>query len=205
MQGCYAPGAMVEISDSNNPRRKLRYTLERVDMGAGWIGVNTSRVNAIVAEAVMDQRIEPLSAYTKLHREPAFAAEGIDKGRFDLKLSADGRRTCLVEIKNATLLREGEIQFPDAVSKRGLKHLHLLEKAAHSGFRACLVFALNRPESDRFRPAEDIDPDYAAGLYHALEAGVEVILARLVHGDDAISIERGWQWLVDDNKPQGQD
>lgn len=189
MEGCWAPGAPVQLSESDNPRRKLRFTLERVDMGAGWVGVNTLRVNAIVAEGIAAGRIGALSGYREIRREPRAGVDGDARSRFDLALLGDGPR-CLVEIKNATLLRDGVIQFPDAVTSRGRKHLALLEVVRRRGERACLVFAINRPESDRFAPATAIDPDYADSLYRVREAGVEVHLAWLRHLPQAIEVAR---------------
>lgn len=195
MESCWKPGAPVELSVSDNPRRKLRWTLERVDMGGGWVGVNTARVNAVVAEGIESGRLPMLGGYRSMRREPAFAPAGMPRSRFDLALGGTGAE-CLVEIKNATLLRDGEIRFPDTVTSRGLKHLELLERALHMGHRACLVFALNRPESTRFRPAAETDPAYAACLEKVARSGVEVIVARLVHLPAAIEVADAWPWAT---------
>jgi sugar fermentation stimulation protein A len=196
MEGCWAPGAPVELSHSDNPRRKLAWTLERIDMGDGWIGVNTLRVNAIVAEGISLGRIKPLAGYRNIRSEPVMDF-GSGRSRLDLLLAAaDG--DCLVEVKNATLLRDGVIQFPDAVTTRGRKHLDMLAHAAMLGYRACLVFAINRPESTRFRPADATDPAYASRLFEVMTQGVEVIVVKLVHGRQAIDAVEGWHWGVDD-------
>ena len=86
-----------------------------------------------------------------------------------------------MEIKNATLFKDGEIQFPDAVTTRGQKHLELLSEAVKEGYRAVLLFAVNRPEGSLFRLAGDIDPDYVAAFEAALASGVEVIALRVIH------------------------
>ncbi len=193
MESCWRRGAPVQVSRSDNPRRKLAYTLERIDMGGGWIGVNTLRVNGIVSEGIAAGRVAPLAGYDDIAREPRFGGAAGGRSRFDLRLTgAPGE--CLVEIKNATLLRDGVIQFPDAVTSRGLKHLDLLAEAQSQGFRACLVFAMNRPESDVFRPAADTDPAYAARLRQVMAQGVEVITVRMRHGDRSIDAGEGSHW-----------
>ena len=68
MTGCWRPGAPAQLSYSDDPRRKLPWTLERVDMGAGWIGVNTHRVNAVVAESLELGLLPGLDGYRRLRR-----------------------------------------------------------------------------------------------------------------------------------------
>ncbi len=196
MQSCWAPGVAVELSYSDNPKRKLPWTLERIDMGGGWIGINTSRVNAIILEGIRNHCIEVLDGYGEIRREPVFNVDGFPKSRFDLYLadSEHERADAYVEIKNATLLRDGKIQFPDAVTERGRKHLDLLEVAVQQGFEAFLVFAINRPETTCFQVAADIDPAYANRLASVVGRGVKVILARLVHSTDGIEVGSSVLW-----------
>ncbi|MEA3292434.1 MAG: DNA/RNA nuclease SfsA [Pseudomonadota bacterium] len=190
MQGCWAPGARVEISHSDNPGRKLPWTLERVDMGGGWIGVNTGRVNAVIAEAIEKGSIPTLSGYSTLKREPAYQAPGFPKSRFDLLLTDAGERPdCYIEIKNATLLVNDVIEFPDAVTTRGRKHLELLAYAAGEGLRAVMLYAVNRPEGSFFQPAREIDPDYAETLQRVAAQRIEVLAMRLVHTTTGIETD----------------
>ncbi|MES9956115.1 MAG: sugar fermentation stimulation protein SfsA, partial [Sedimenticola sp.] len=72
MRGCWEPDAPVQLSHSDNPKRKLAWTLERVDMGKGWVGVNTARTNAVVAEAVIEGKVPSLAGYEQLKREVKF-------------------------------------------------------------------------------------------------------------------------------------
>jgi sugar fermentation stimulation protein A len=160
MRGCWEPGARVQVSRSDNPKRRLPWTLERVDMGGGWIGVNTALVNAVMAEAVTAGRIPSLAGYARLRREVPFQVPGLPRGRLDLGLYQGEQPDALVEIKNVTLLDGSCLRFPDAVSERGRKHLDLLLAATRQGLRGIILFALNRPEGTCFAPARDIDPAY---------------------------------------------
>lgn len=181
MTSCWAPGAPVQLSFSNSTKRKLAWTLERVDMGCGWVGVNTARVNGMIARAIELKQIPQLSGYQTMQSEPWFEDLHHPRSRLDLLLS-DGRRAdAYVEIKNVTLLENEAIMFPDAVTVRGRKHLELLGEAVKMGFRGVIVFALNRPEGKYFQPAGSIDPEYANTLQQTLVKGVEIVIVRLKH------------------------
>ena len=182
MRTCWEPGARVELSHSSDPRRKLAWTLERVDMGQGWIGVHTGRTNAVIAEAIEQGRIPALAGYRTLRREVPFQESGLPRGRLDLRLQDGPGPDALVEVKNVTLLDGELLRFPDAVTERGRKHLQLLAAACRQGLRGVILYALNRPEGAGFAPAADVDPDYARCLRQVAAAGVEVIAVRIAHG-----------------------
>lgn len=188
MTGCWKPAAPVQLSHSDNPRRKLPWTLERVDMGRGWIGVNTARVNDIIAAAIAGGHIPALEGYARIQREPAFNLRGYPPSRLDVRLSGAGVPDAYVEVKNTTLVDGPAIRFPDAITERGRKHLELLRHAVRRGHRAVIVFALNRPEGEYFEPAWDIDPDYGHTLERAVRGGVEVLAVRLNHVTGGVAI-----------------
>ncbi len=182
MKGCWSPGAPVEISFSDNPRRKLAWTLERVDMGQGWVGVNTGRTNGVVAEAVAAGRVPQLTGYPEMRREVGFDIPGHPRSRLDLMLTGGVRPDALIEIKNVTLWEGDQLRFPDAVSVRALKHINLLlAMVERQQIRGVILFALNRPEGRSFSPAEDVDPAYASRLREVVERGVEVLALRIHH------------------------
>ena len=191
MATCWAPGAPVQLSHSDDPRRKLAWTLERVDMGGGWVGVHTGRPNAVVAEAVAAGSIPAVAGFREVRREVVFALPGQERGRLDLGLYAGQTADTLVEIKNCTLLAGDCLRFPDAVSLRGRKHLGLLATALTQGYRAVMLFALNRPEGTRFAPAWGVDPVYARRLAEVAALGVEVLAVRLRHTQDGLEVGDG--------------
>ncbi len=188
---CWVPGAPVQLTRADNPRRKLPWTLERVDMGSGWIGVHTLRPNQVMAEGIAAGVIPELAGYRRLRRELGFAADSGEAGRIDIALDEGGRSPALVEVKNVTLLDGHYLRFPDAKSERGRKHLTLLRAAVAAGQRGVMLFALNRPEGNCFAPAWDIDPRYADALVAAAAAGVELLAVRMVHGPDGITTGPG--------------
>jgi len=186
MQGCWEEGAPVQLSRSDNPKRKLPWTLERVDMGDGWIGVNTGLVNAVMAEAIEAGRIPPLAGYGRLRREVTVDLEGHPRSRLDIGLYEGEQPDALVEVKNVTLLDGDYLRFPDAVSERGRKHLDLLLALHQQGQRAVMLYALNRPEAELFAPARDSDPAYAQRLSEVAAGGVEVLAVRVRHPEQGM-------------------
>ncbi|MCJ8328602.1 MAG: DNA/RNA nuclease SfsA [Lentisphaeria bacterium] len=171
MKTCWEEGWDVRISDSKNPKRKLQYTLEMTHNGSCWICVNTQIPNKIALEAITDKRIPGLEDYDTIRTEVKYGKNS----RIDLLTEKDGRKT-FIEVKNVTLLGDdGNYQFPDGVSARGLKHLNELIDQVKDGQRSVMLYVINRSDGSIFKAAKDIDPDYSEGLQRAYAAGVEVI------------------------------
>lgn len=173
-----APGSEVWLSPARNPDRKLKYTWELIRVGETLVGINTSHPNAIVAEAVTADAIPELSGYTSARREVKYGRNS----RIDLLLEASGRPKCFVEVKNVTLKRESEpdypVEFPDAVTARGTKHLLELSERVREGDRAVMMYLVQREDAVRFALADDIDPAYAEAFERATAAGVEALCYR---------------------------
>ena len=188
MRSCLAEGAPVQLSHHDNPRRKLKWSLERIDMGSGWIGVNTGLVNSVIAEALEAGHIDQLPAGLPVHREVKVERPGVETSRLDFRIAGESGQSVYIEVKNVTLFEDGFLQFPDAVSIRASRHLNLLRKLAEEGNRSIILFAINRPEGSCFRPAAQIDPDYARTLKHAVKHGVELLPVRLIHRQQEIVV-----------------
>jgi len=181
MKNCQPEGGRAWISDSKNPKRKLRFSLEAVEVDGAWAMVNTARPNGLVEEAIVAGVIGELSGYERLRREVRYGAE---RSRIDLLLEdgpADAPSArCYVEVKNVTLgVGDGGCRFPDAVTARGTKHLRELMGVVEAGDRAALVFCASRTDTRWVGPADAIDPVYGETLRAAAEAGVEILAYRL--------------------------
>lgn len=187
MTGCWREGALAQLSHSNDPKRKLAWTLERIDMGQGWVGVNTSRVNAVVAEALEQQRIPALDGYRQVQREPRINLEGVDGSRLDFLLEGETGKT-YIEVKSTTLWDGQRLRFPDAPSERGRKHLELLARLALRGHRAVILYAVNRPEGSAFAPADAVDPAYGKLLREVVKQGVEPLALRIAHDTESMTL-----------------
>lgn len=177
MQRCCEPDSRVWVFHAPSPKRKLAYTWELVEVDGQYLAnINTGRANALVKEAIVQNRVPELSGYNTLQSEVRY---GQENSRIDLRLQQPGRVDCYVEVKNVTLLNTpGEGLFPDAVTLRGQKHLRELAKMAQQGFRAVLFFNVAHTGIDRVCPARTIDPDYANALEQAINNGVEILVYR---------------------------
>ena len=170
MRGCSTPGSKVMLSTSSNPKRKYPQTLEMVREGDTWIGVNTMLTNKIVAEAILEGRIEELQGIDRLTREVTTSKSS----RLDLLLER-GDEKIYVEIKNCSLVEDGWAMFPDAVTARGTKHLNELASLVQQGHQGIIFFLIQRMDADRFRPAAHIDPLYAKTLAEVSKKGVQIL------------------------------
>ncbi len=171
-------GAEVWLSPARNPDRKLKYTWEMIRIGRSLVGINTSLPNGIVAEAIEAGRIPELKGYGSLRREVKYG----ENSRIDLLLERNGPddgEKCYVEIKSVTMKRDlgrdQPVEFPDAVTTRGAKHLVELSNMVSLGHRSVMLYLAQRADSPGFAIAADIDPDYANGLAAARKSGVEVL------------------------------
>ena len=188
MTGCAVPGSQVWYSTSDNPKRKYPNTLELVDTQAGIVSVNTSRANALVAEALAQSAMDPLAAYSTIKPEAKIPDES---GRFDFLLTDPGLPVAYVEVKSVTLHQDsGNGAFPDAVSSRALKHVRALARRANAGERAVLLFCAQHCGIERVTPASAIDAEYANGLQEAAELGVEILAYGCTTDLNSFAIDR---------------
>jgi sugar fermentation stimulation protein A len=172
MASCCEPGRTVYVSESPNPRRKLRYTWEMIAMPNSLVGVNTAVPNQLVRRAVLDEHIPELRGYSSVRSEAPYGRGS----RVDLLLEDPARPPCYLEVKNCTLVQGATALFPDAVTRRGQKHLRELRGVASTGARAVVFFVVQRSDASAFRSADHIDPAFGEGLREAERSGVEVLV-----------------------------
>ncbi|HYD97971.1 MAG TPA: DNA/RNA nuclease SfsA [Alphaproteobacteria bacterium] len=185
MLGLARPGAEVWLSRAAEGR-KLPFGLEIERADGVFVGINTNRANALVAEALAAGAIAELRGYGAVRREVPYGRNS----RIDFLLEGGGP-PLLVEVKNTHLMRRpGLAEFPDCVTARGTKHLAELAAVAQSGGRAAMLYIVQRGDCDLFRVADDIDPAYAGGLAAARAAGVEVLCYACRVDPAAIAVER---------------
>jgi sugar fermentation stimulation protein A len=183
MTGCAEPGWQVWLSPSNNPKRKLLYTWEVVLTDQHhWIGVNAQKANALVKEAIQENKIPELVGYKTLQTEVKF---GEENSRVDFLLTDPEKADCYIEVKSVTLLKGDALDesteegsagyFPDAKTLRGQKHLRELSLIASQGKRAVLFFCIQHSGIKSVQVAKYIDPDYAKELKRAMLNGVQIL------------------------------
>lgn len=185
MLQCREEGREVLLSRSENPARKYPLTWELFRNDRSWIVVNTARANQVAHEALMASSFAPLSGLQEVRAEVPYGASRSDF----MGIDPAGKRTW-IEVKSVSLLdQEGHYSFPDAVTLRGQKHLEELMRVTREGERGVLWFILMRCDGHGFRPADSIDPVYAALCAEALRAGVEIHVGRCRIDEREIALE----------------
>ena len=126
MSGCADPGSRVWYSQSTNANRKYACTLEIVETSRGeLVGVNPSRANAIVGEAIAAQRI---GSFDGMVVSPG----GADSRRgWPVRLPARSRQ--------CAMLRRGEER--DVVARRRSRCVPGCEERSCASSRECCCSA----------------------------------------------------------------
>ena len=171
MMGLLKKGNKVWLTKSNDIKRKLKYTLQIIEVNGSKIGVNTHLTNKIFYESLLNGNIINLKKTDILFKEKQFNKNT----RFDFFIKQKNKGI-FIEVKNVTLSRFKNIaEFPDAVTERGLKHINELLAAKKKGFDVYLAFIIQREDCKKFKIAADIDPNYKKLLTVALKNNLKVI------------------------------
>lgn len=175
MKNCWEEGWQAWLLDSQNPKRKYRYTWVVSENESGeLIGVNTHFANEIVYEAILNRCIQELTEFEEVKKEVKY---GEENSRIDILLSDKAGQKTYIEVKSVTLLEDNETgYFPDSVTTRGQKHLRELIHCVQKGHRAVLFFLVQHTGINKVSAAEHIDSEYTRLLQQAMDAGVEVLV-----------------------------
>lgn len=191
MLGLNTPGLGAWVSRSDDPKRKLPWTLELVEVDGGLVGINTMLPNRLVAEALALDAIPELTGYDVHRREVKYG----EASRVDFLLEKGAGERCWLEVKNCHLMRTpGLAEFPDCVAARSARHLRELEAMVAAGDRAVALFVVQRTDCQVFSACHELDPAFAAGLDRAADAGVEVLVYACEMAVSGIRISRRLQW-----------
>ena len=171
MHGLLEKGNKVWLSKSNNPKRKLKYTLEIIEAQKSKVGVNTLSANKIIYQSLKNKLIKEFKNILEIKPETKFGKNT----RFDFLLLNEKNKV-FVEVKNVTLSREkGLAEFPDSVTTRGLKHISELIKASKKNYKIFIIYLIQRDDCNSFAIAKDIDPNYANALSKAVKKKLNVL------------------------------
>jgi len=186
MKGLLDKGNEVFISKSDNPKRKLKYTLEIIKVKKNLVGVNTHFANKIAFHGLSNNLIKEISNNENIKPEVFFNKET----RFDFLIEKKQQKI-FVEVKNVTLSRSEKIaEFPDAITSRGSKHLKTLIEAIERGYKSYLLFLVQIEGVENFKIAKDIDKVYYENYLLAKKAGVKFLAYRCKINSKEIKIEK---------------
>lgn len=162
-------GREVLLVPQKGKERKTPYDLFALRHEGKWVVVDSRVPNRLTYESLLTGVIPEFKGYDEVKPEPAYGTS-----RFDFLLE-NGEDKCLMEVKSCTLVEKGVAMFPDAPTTRGRRHMEELLMAKKQGYRACVLFIIQREDAEVFRPNEGTDPDFSRALRKAASRGVEVL------------------------------
>ena len=202
---CPNPGSMfkllekgnrVWITESNNQNRKLKYTLQIIEVDNTKFCINTHITNKIVHESLEEKLVENLNSYNFIRPEKKFGSNT----RFDFLLNdTKNDKKAFLEVKSVTLSRrKGHAEFPDSVTSRGKKHLENLMLANKQGYESYLMFLIQIENCKSFGIASDIDPEYSKIFKDALKKNIKVLCYDCKFSNKGIKINNKIKILLND-------
>ena len=176
----------VWISKNDDPKRKLKYTLEIIKAKNNLVGVNTHLANKIVAEGLKNNSFKEFSNLKNIQPEVFYNKET----RFDFLVSKNNKKI-FIEVKNVTLFRNNkDSEFPDAPTSRGTKHIKTLMDASKKGFKTYVLFLVQIENMKYFKIAKDIDNEYYQNYLIAKKSGVQFLAYRCKIDTKQIKIDK---------------
>lgn len=177
-------GVTIYVLPSMNPNRKTKWTAVYVESNGILVSINTTYPNKLVESILKKAIIEELSVYRWVKSEYTYGSS-----RWDFLLEDGEKNQLLLEVKSVTLAKDGIGMFPDAITKRGSKHVQELTAIAKEGtFKTAILFVVQRGDVEIVTGAAEIDPVFAKNLEEAAKAGVQLLSYTCVLTEQGI----GW-------------
>ena len=192
MSGLLKKGNKVWITKSDNPNRKLKYTLQIIEDNRSKVGVNTHLTNKIVHHALKNNLIKEFNKKIQIRPETKFGSNT----RFDFLITQKNFKA-FVEVKNVTLSRIKYLaEFPDAVTSRGLKHINELLKASKMGYKIFILYLIQRNDCKSFKIAGDIDLEYSNSLSKAVKKKLNVLCYDCKFSSKGIKLNQKVKFII---------
>ena len=192
---CANTGSMMGLLNVNNdawvlknddPKRKLKYTLQVLKTADNIIGVNTHLANKLVLEGLQNNLLLEFKNLNKIETEVYYNKET----RFDFLIHKN-KKKCFIEVKNVTLIRDSKTsEFPDAITTRGSKHIKALINAYKEGYECYVLFLVQVENCNYFKIADDIDKEYYENYKIAKNLGVKFIAYNCKVGTREIKVNK---------------
>lgn len=204
LKTCLFPSSPCRVSFSKDPKRKLPYTFEMIKAQGSWVGVNTLIPNKLAWEAWEKKKIKDWKRFQKAFREVrlnlktridlAFSEEATDIKKVTFQ-DLERMKFHFVEIKNVTMKEGDRAFFPDAVTKRGQKHIQTLCEFIKKGHSAELLFVVQRQDCKSFSIASKIDPEYGKLIQEARKKGLTIRVHSCLVKKSEISLDKPLRYL----------
>ena len=168
LPGLLLANRKVRLVHQPSEKRKTDYTLVLVRHGSIWVSVFPAFANSLVSNALTEKSLSFFKGYS------SFASEvKAGNSRFDFKLEFLSK-SVYMEVKSVSLVKDGVGKFPDAPTKRGLKHVKELIAFCGKGYRTAILFVSQRKDTISITCNDEIDPEFSQWLRRAEKEGVEL-------------------------------
>ena len=174
------------VSKNDDPKRKLKFTLEILKSNNNLIGINTHLANKLVLEGLKNNSFLEFKNLENIQPEIFYNKET----RFDFLVSKKNKKS-FIEVKNVTLIRDNKnSEFPDAITTRGSKHIKTLIEASKKGYQCYVLFLVQISNCKYFKIAKDIDKEYYENYKYAKKVGVNFIAYNCKIGSKEIKVDK---------------
>ena len=174
------------VSKNDDPKRKLKFTLEILKSKNNLIGINTHLANKLVFEGLKNNSFLEFKNLENIQPEVFYNKET----RFDFLVSKKNKKS-FIEVKNVTLIRDNKnSEFPDAITTRGSKHIKTLIEASKKGYQCYVLFLVQISNCKYFKIAKDIDKEYYENYKYAKKVGVNFIAYNCKIGSKEIKVDK---------------
>ncbi|GGC88249.1 sugar fermentation stimulation protein [Thalassobacillus devorans] len=172
LTGLLREGAAIIVRNHDDPNRKTAWSAVMVEDTSTntMVSLNTQLANQLVEKALRSGVVPSLKNYQLLKREYTMG-----HSRFDFLLY-NGNRKLILEVKSVTMREDTYGKFPDAVTKRGKKHVEELAQIQREGkMDTAILFVAQRNDLTAITTAEEIDPAFSTAVKQAEDYGVKVL------------------------------
>ncbi len=185
------PGAKIYVKDCRGRGRKTNYDLIAVYKNSRLINMDSMAPNKVFGEFAAAGGFLPGINYIK----PEFA---YGDSRFDFYIESKGKKH-LVEVKGVTLEKNDIASFPDAPTKRGVKHIKELTESISHGFIPHVVFVVQMTGIKYVTPNWETHREFGEALQNAAVAGVHICAFQCAVTPDSLLIDSAVPVIISEN------
>lgn len=182
--------AQVYLERSDNPDRATAYDLVAVDKAGRLVNMDSNAPNKVVGEWLAAGGL--YQDVSLVRPETVFG-----NSRFDFYVESISGRKAFIEVKGVTLETDNVAAFPDAPSKRAVKHVEELAEARAQGYEAYLIFVVQMKGIKQVEPNWQTQPAFGEALKRAKSAGVKLLAYDCIVGRDSLRMDAPVPVIVD--------
>jgi len=134
------------------------YTVVAIERDGIPIMLHTHMNNLVAAQLIEENRIPGLEGAVIMKSEFT-----IGNSRFDFLLQKE-HNLIVLEVKSCTLVGNSIAMFPDAITRRGTKHLLELANLSKEGMKTAVIFLVHWPKAHWFMPEYHTDLEFSRTL-----------------------------------------